>query len=55
MSTTIISVSPNDSIDSALKMMNNYNLRVLTVVDSENKLMGVIRLRDIFERFLKEE
>jgi len=55
MSTTIISISPNDSIDSALKMMNNYNLRVLTVVDSENKLVGVIRLRDIFERFLKEE
>jgi Mg/Co/Ni transporter MgtE len=55
MNTKTISISPNESIDSALKMMNNYNLKVLTVVDSENKLVGIIRLRDIFERFLKEE
>jgi len=54
MDTKIISISPNDTIDSALKMMNNYRVRVLPVIDSENKILGVIRLRDIFEKLLKE-
>ena len=54
MNTKIISISPNDTIDSALKVMNNYNVRVLPVIDAENKIIGVIRLRDIFEKLLKE-
>ena len=55
MNTKIISISPNDTIDSALKVMNNYALRILPVADSENKLLGVIRIRDVFEKLLKEE
>jgi acetoin utilization protein AcuB len=53
MSTKIISISPNDTIDNALKMMDNYRLKVLPVVDYENKLLGIIRIKDIFESFLK--
>jgi Mg/Co/Ni transporter MgtE len=53
MNTKFISISPNENIDSALKMMNNYNTRVLPVVDAENKLLGIIRIRDIFEKFFE--
>lgn len=53
MTTNVISILQNDSIDEALKTMSNYfNLRVLPVVDSENKLIGVLRIRDIFDRLL---
>jgi Mg/Co/Ni transporter MgtE len=34
-------------------MMDNYRLKVLPVVDYENKLLGIIRIKDIFESFLK--
>ena len=54
MNSKFISVSPTENIDSALKIMNNYNTRVLPVVDAENKLLGVIRVRDIFEKFLRD-
>ncbi len=48
-----ICILQNDSIDAALKTMSNYNgLRVLPVVDSENKLIGIIRIRDVFEKLL---
>ncbi|MEM5805258.1 MAG: CBS domain-containing protein [Candidatus Aenigmatarchaeota archaeon] len=54
MNTTLISVSVNDTIDSALRIMNNYNLPALVVTDLEGKVVGTIKLRDIFENFLKE-
>jgi len=53
MTTNVISVPQNGNIDEALKIMSNYqNLRVLPVVDAENKLLGVLRIRDIFEKLL---
>lgn len=54
MSRKVITVSPNDTVDSTLKIMSNYGIRTLPVVDSDNKLIGVIRIRDIFEELLKE-
>ncbi len=53
MTANVISIPQNDNIDEALKIMNNYsNLRVLPVVDSDNKLLGVLRIRDIFAKLL---
>ncbi len=52
MSAKAITLSPNDTIDSALKVMNNSSMRVLPVTDSESKLLGVIRIRDVFEKLL---
>ncbi|MFH0889993.1 MAG: CBS domain-containing protein [Candidatus Aenigmatarchaeota archaeon] len=50
-----VSISQNDSIDAALKTMSNYEgLRVLPVVDSENKLIGIIRIRDVFEKLFTD-
>ena len=54
METKVMSVSIDDDIDTALKMMNNCNTRMLPVVSKEGKLLGAIRTRDVFENFLKE-
>jgi CBS domain-containing protein len=54
MDTKIVTVSSNDTIDSALRVMDNNDARVLTVTDKDGKFIGVLRLRTIFGRLLKE-
>lgn len=46
ISDTLITVSPNDSIDEAADLMAHYQVRRLPVVDNGN-LVGVIALGDI--------
>ena len=54
MDTKIVTVSPTDTIDSALRIMDNNDARVLTVTDENGKFIGVLRLRTIFGKLLKE-
>jgi len=54
MDTKIVTVSPTDTIDSALRIMDNNDARVLTVADKDGKFIGVLRLRTIFGKLLKE-
>jgi CBS domain-containing protein len=54
METKFVKVHPEDTIDSALKVMNSNDARVLTVTDREGKFMGVLRIRTIFDRLFKE-
>ena len=46
MTTNIISVSPNDSIEKATELMAQYQIRRLPVVDS-GQLIGMLALGDL--------
>ena len=52
MTTNITTIRPNEDIATALKVMNSASYRLLHVVDSEGKLLGIIGIKEIFERFL---
>lgn len=54
METKFVTVNPSDTIDSALKVMNSNDARVLTITDKEGKFMGVLRIRTIFDRIFGE-
>jgi predicted transcriptional regulator len=54
MHTKFASISPEESILSAFKIMHANNYKMLHVLDSKNKLLGVIRIRDIFKRLIEK-
>lgn len=54
METKIVTVHPSDTIDSALKVMNNNDARLLAVTDENGKFLGVLRIRTIFQKLLSE-
>lgn len=52
MTTNITTIKQDDNIGTALKVMNAAGYRLLHVVDSEGKLLGITRISDIFEKLL---
>ncbi len=54
MDTKIVTIMLADTIDSALRTMNSNDARILTVVDRDGRYLGVLRIRTIFERLLRE-
>jgi len=54
MDTKVVTILPADIIDSALKVMNNNNARVMIVTDKDEKFIGVLRIRTIFDKLLSE-
>jgi len=52
MTTNITTITPNDTIETALKVMNSAAYKFLHVIDSERRLVGIIRIVDIFENLL---
>jgi len=50
MSKPIISIQPNCSIRKAMQLMNSNNMRRLVIVDTNNKMMGIITENDIFRQ-----
>jgi CBS domain-containing protein len=53
MSKPIISIQPNCSIREAIQLMNSNNIRRLVVVDTNNKLVGIITEKDIFRQIAR--
>jgi predicted transcriptional regulator len=53
MSKPIISIQPNCSIREAMQLMNSNNMRRLVVVDTNNKMVGIITEKDIFRQIAK--
>jgi len=45
----IITIKQSDSVARATQLMIKYNIRHLVVVDDEDKLVGVISIRDIIK------
>lgn len=52
MTTGVTTISPNENIATALKVMNASSYKLLHVVDSGGKLLGIVRMKDIFENLL---
>jgi CBS domain-containing protein len=55
MSSPIISVRPNASVKEAIRIMNTHDIRRLIVVDSDNRLQGIITEKDIFREMSKNQ
>lgn len=54
MHTKFASISPEENIQTAFKIMNANNYKMLHVLDSKNKLLGVIRIRDVFKKLIEK-
>jgi predicted transcriptional regulator len=54
MDTKPLTILPNDTIEFALSVMNHNNVKSLIVVDNEGKLLGILRLRTIFNKIFEE-
>ena len=50
LSKSIISIQPNCSIIEAMQLMNSNNMRRFVVVDTNNKMVGIITEKDIFRK-----
>jgi predicted transcriptional regulator len=54
MHTKFASVGPEESVQSAFKIMHANNYKMLHVVDHKSRLLGVIRIRDIFKELMEK-
>ncbi|MGB8164024.1 MAG: CBS domain-containing protein [Nitrososphaeraceae archaeon] len=48
MSRPVVTIEPTSSVKEAMQIMNNSNIRRLVVVDKDQKMVGIITLKDIF-------
>jgi predicted transcriptional regulator len=53
MHTKFASISPEESIQTAFKIMHANNYKMLHVLDSKSKLLGIIRIRDVFKKLME--
>ncbi|UOQ94151.1 acetoin utilization AcuB family protein [Halobacillus shinanisalinarum] len=47
MNKDVITLSPNDGIESALKLLNEYHIRHIPIVDQQNCVVGIVSDRDV--------
>jgi predicted transcriptional regulator len=52
MTTNISTVNPEQSIDRTFKIMDSVGYKLLHVIDSDGKLLGVVTIREIFHKML---
>jgi len=50
MNNRVISISPEDSISTASRLMSRYNIGALPICTSDSKLRGIVTDRDIVTR-----
>jgi len=53
MSTPLISIPPETSVEDAARLMMKNNIRRLPVSDSEGRFVGIVTERDIMQGLLK--
>jgi predicted transcriptional regulator len=54
MHTKFASISPEESIQSAFRIMHANNYKMLHVLDSKSRLLGIIRIRDVFKKLIEK-
>ncbi len=54
MHTKFASISPEESIQTTFKIMHANNYKMLHVLDSKSKLLGIIRIRDVFKKLIEK-
>jgi len=50
MTTTVVSCSPQDSVNKATELMRENQIRRLPVVDEQHRLLGIVAMADIVGR-----
>ncbi|MCY6483179.1 CBS domain-containing protein [Clostridium aestuarii] len=55
MKTEIIKLKDDENLDTAMKKFIKYNLITIPVIDSEEKLQGVVIINDIIEEILSDK
>jgi CBS domain-containing protein len=50
MTTTVVSCSPQDSVDKATELMRENQIRRVPVVDEKHRLVGIVTMADIVGR-----
>lgn len=50
MTTTVVSCSPQDSVDKATELMRENQIRRIPVVDEQHQLVGIVAMADIVGR-----
>lgn len=49
MSKPVLTIAPTSSVKNAMQIMSNKNIRRLVVVDKNQKMVGIITIKDIFK------
>ena len=55
MTATVVSVGPDEPIDSVQKLMERKRIRHVPVVDGAGHVLGVVSQRDVIQRALLED
>ena len=50
MTTTVVSCSPQDSVDKATELMRENQIRRIPVIDDQHQLLGIVAMADIVGR-----
>jgi|SRR2546428_2365417 len=50
MTTTVVSCSPNDSVEKATDLMRENQIRRVPVIDAQRKLVGIVSMADVVGR-----
>jgi CBS domain-containing protein len=50
MTTTVVSCSPQDSVDKATELMRENQIRRIPVIDEQHQLVGIVAMADIVGR-----
>lgn len=50
MTTTVVTCSPNDSVERATELMRENQIRRIPVVNEEGELQGIVALADVVGR-----
>jgi CBS domain-containing protein len=50
MTTTVVSCSPQDSVDKATELMRDNQIRRVPIVDEQHRLVGIVSMADIVGR-----
>ena len=53
MSKPLITVSPDTSVENAVSLMEQKDIRRLPVVDDKGQMVGIITAKDIFKAVMK--
>ena len=53
MSKPLITVSPDTSVENAVSLMEQKDIRRLPVIDDKGQMVGIITAKDIFKAVMK--
>ncbi|MEN2494164.1 MAG: Inosine-5'-monophosphate dehydrogenase [Hyphomicrobiaceae bacterium hypho_1] len=55
MSSKILTISPEQTVDEAMLMMTNKNIRHLPVIDEDDRLVGIVSIGDLVKTVIESQ